>query len=82
MARMTEEDKRDFAEIVEASQANMKQQVAQLHKAYFGNGNPGIKTEVAVLKTRMVLLYGILGVIGISVLAIIGKLAAKHFTGD
>jgi hypothetical protein len=73
--------KKDIAEVVEASQANMKQQVAQIHKAYFGNGNPGIKTEVAVLKTRVVLLYGMLGVVGMAVLAIIGKLIASHLGG-
>ena len=70
--------KDEVRQVVEDTQKNMAKQIAELHEAYYGNGKPGIKTEIALLKNRMVLLYSVGGALAIAVLGIIAKLIVSH----
>lgn len=78
MAGLTKED---VKEAVRDATQPIAIQVNGLHKAYFGNGNPGIKTEVAVLKTRVRIIWAGLGIIVLAVVALAGRLLFSHLGG-
>ena len=79
MAALTTDD---VQKSVEKAIKPIKEQVSELHGVFFGNGGtPGIKTEVAIIKTRLALVYVVLGLISGVVLAVAGKLLVGHFGG-
>lgn len=69
MDRLTKEDVR---EVITKVMEPMLEQVESLHAGYFGNGSTGLKTKVAVLETRTVIIYLLLA-------GIVVKLLASHF---
>ena len=75
MAALTTED---VQKVVENELEPIKVQVSELHEVFFGNGgSPGIKTEVAVIKTRLAVLYTGIGLLTAAALAI----AVSYFGG-